>query len=255
MTTPNIISPAHHALVALEEIEFSDKGRPYNPTEVLALKESIKAIGLQTPLTVIQRDGRYVLVAGRHRHEALRLLKAERVPVRIVDMTDMEARLWQISENLHRNELTVIQKAEHVAEWIKLKEEKLSAQLEPKGPIGHRPQSGVNAAARELGIDRNAAQRAVKVANISPAAKVALQEAKLDETRPSRSRSPHVPTTTSSRPLLRSWPSGGRRRGTPSRRSPTRRRRIMRCPTTRCFRFVACFQAAGRGRKSLWQSA
>ncbi len=54
----------------------------------MALKASIQAIGLQTPLTVVERDGRYVLVAGRHRLEALRLLKAERVPVRIVAFDD-----------------------------------------------------------------------------------------------------------------------------------------------------------------------
>jgi ParB-like chromosome segregation protein Spo0J len=161
----DIVCPARHAWAILEEIEFSDKGRPYQPHEVLALKESIAAIGLQTPLTVVERRGRLVLVAGRHRLEALPLFEAEMVPVRIVDFDDAEARLWQISENLHRNELKVMQRSEHVAEWIRLTDERRqSAQLEPKGPIGHRPPSGINAASRELGIDRNEVQRSARIA-------------------------------------------------------------------------------------------
>ena len=94
----DIVCPAKHAWAQLDEIEIQQRARPYNATEVVALKASIQAIGLQTPLTVVERDGRYVLVAGRHRLEALRLLKAERVPVRIVAFDDIEARLWTISE-------------------------------------------------------------------------------------------------------------------------------------------------------------
>ena len=178
----DIVCPAKHAWATLNEIEIQQSARPYNATEVVALKASIQAIGLQTPLTVVERDGRYVLVAGRHRLEALRLLKAERVPVRIVAFDDVEARLWTISENLHRNELTVTQRAEQIAEWIRLTEGKrkeVSAQLGPK-PQGGRPESGVNAASRELGITRQEGQRAVKIDAIVPAAKDAMRLARLD---------------------------------------------------------------------------
>ena len=178
----DIVCPAKHAWATLNEIEIQQSARPYNATEVVALKASIQAIGLQTPLTVVERDGRYVLVAGRHRLEALRLLKAERVPVRIVAFDDVEARLWTISENLHRNELTVTQRAEQIAEWIRLTEGKrkeVSAQLGPK-PRGGRPESGVNAASRELGITRHEGQRAVKIDAIVPAAKDAMRLARLD---------------------------------------------------------------------------
>ena len=66
------------------------------------LAQSIRAIGLQTPLTCIVRDGQHILVAGRNRLEALRLVGAEQAPVRIVDFDDVEAKLWRLSENLHR---------------------------------------------------------------------------------------------------------------------------------------------------------
>ena len=120
----DFVCPAKHAWAQLDVIEIQQRARPYNATEVVASKLQIQAIGLQTPLTVVERDGRYVLVAGRHRLEALRLLKAERVPVRIVTFDDAEARLWTISENLHRAELTEMQRAQQIAEFASLSQQK-----------------------------------------------------------------------------------------------------------------------------------
>jgi hypothetical protein len=92
-----IVRPSRSAWLTFDEIDLPD-GRPYNAAEVVALANSIRQIGLLTPLTVIERSGRYLLVTGRHRLEALRLVKADRVPVRIVDFDDIDARLWTISD-------------------------------------------------------------------------------------------------------------------------------------------------------------
>ena len=100
------------------------QGAPTNATDVVALVSSIRTIGLQVPLTVIERDGRYLLIAGRHRLEALRVIGEERVPVRVADFDDIEARLWSISENLHRTELTALQRSEQIAEFARLMKER-----------------------------------------------------------------------------------------------------------------------------------
>jgi len=64
----------------------------------------------------------------------------------------------EITEKLHRAELTVLQRSEHVAEWVRLTEEKL-AQHAPVSSKGGRGQTGgINAAVRELGIDRTEAE-------------------------------------------------------------------------------------------------
>jgi hypothetical protein len=89
-------------------------------------------------------------------------------------------RLWEIAENLHRAELTKLERDENIAEWIRLTEQ--SSQLDTKG-LGHRPQGGVNAAARDLGVDKNEAHRAVKVASLSDEAKAAAVEHGLDDNR------------------------------------------------------------------------
>jgi ParB-like chromosome segregation protein Spo0J len=182
------VRPSRSAWLTFAEIEVSGNARPYSATEVVALANSIRQIGLLTPLTVVERNERYLLIAGRHRLEALRLVEADRIPVRIVDFNDIEARLWTISENLHRAELTATQRAEQIAEWIRITEEKRRlAQVEPavlsdgrKAPPQNRP-SGLNAAVLELKMERNEAQRAVKIASITPEAKEAAREAGLDD--------------------------------------------------------------------------
>jgi ParB-like chromosome segregation protein Spo0J len=181
------VRAAKDVFVPLDEIDIPESARPYNATEVVALKGSIATLGLQVPLSVIEREDRFVLIAGRHRLEALRLLNAEKAPCRVVDMSDVEARMWTLSENLHRAELTVSQRADQIAEWIRLTEARQVAQLAPAvlsdgrsaGPQ-HAP-SGVRAAARELGVDRDEARRAVKMASITPQAKDAARQAGLDD--------------------------------------------------------------------------
>jgi hypothetical protein len=71
----------------------------------------------------------------------------------------------------------VQERAEHIAEWVRLTGEKAGGATcagslpdgRKKGPQ-HQP-SGINAAVRDLGIDRTEAQRSIKIASIAPEAK------------------------------------------------------------------------------------
>jgi ParB family chromosome partitioning protein len=81
--------------------------------EVLAA--SIKAEGLISPPTVTAvEDGTYRIVAGRRRVEAVRLLKWEEVPVRIIDEADVD-RIESIglAENVNRQEMHPLDEAEY----------------------------------------------------------------------------------------------------------------------------------------------
>jgi ParB-like chromosome segregation protein Spo0J len=147
---------------------------------VQGLADSIGKIGLRHPITVRwDKDGDedvIVLVAGRHRLEACKRLGIQLIECTVFPGTETEARLWEIAENLHRAHLTVQERAEHIAEWVRLTAEKSSAQVAPVksrradgrgGPVGE----GINAAVRDLGIDRTEAQRAIKIANLEPEVK------------------------------------------------------------------------------------
>jgi len=133
-----IIRPSKATWLTFDQIDFPANARPTNAADVVALVSSIRTIGLQVPLTVIERAGRYLLIAGRHRLEALRVIGEERVPARVVDFDDIEARLWTISENLHRTALTALQRSEQIAEFARLTKERLEAQKQAS-PSDHRP--------------------------------------------------------------------------------------------------------------------
>ena len=71
--------------------------------------------------------------------------------------------------DLHRAELTVTQRAEQIAEWIRLTEVKAKpSQVATVSMGGRGKEGGVNAAARELGITKDKAHRAVKIDAIVP---------------------------------------------------------------------------------------
>jgi ParB-like chromosome segregation protein Spo0J len=136
---------------------------------------SIREIGLQTPITVRSdpEGDDYFLVAGMHRLQAVKSLGHERIDCVVVEWNETEARLWEISENLHRAELSALERSEQIAEWVKLVSAKLA-----ESPKGGRP-GAVDAARRELGVSEGSARRAVKIASISSDAKAAADKAGL----------------------------------------------------------------------------
>lgn len=90
---------------------------------------------------------------GMHRLEAIKKIGMGLIECDVFD-TQREARMWEISENLHRNDLDRIQRAVHEAEWIKL-DEQSSAEVGQVGPPrgGRQPNDqGIRRAARELPV-------------------------------------------------------------------------------------------------------
>jgi ParB-like nuclease domain len=191
------VRPTRHVFLPIDEIDLSHAIRPYNAAIVAELAQSIRAIGLQTPLTCIVRDGQHVLVSGRNRLEALRVIGCEQAPVRIVDFDDVEARMWTISENLFRAELTVGQRAEQVAEYAKLAAEKRDA--EKPGQVaqvsgGRGKEGGDSLAARDLGITREEVRRAKTIAALPEQTKQAARDAGLDDNQSALLKAARAPT-------------------------------------------------------------
>lgn len=176
-------APVRREALSPEEIVIPPRLRAgVNDATVLSLMEGIRSIGLQTPVTVrIVRDGdeeETVLVAGRHRLEACLRLGIKLMDCSIFEGTEDEARLWEIAENLHRAELTTLERAEHIAEWVKLTGERIGASCTNSPKPG--PRGAIRAAERELGIEHTEASRSVKIASISVEAREAARAAGLD---------------------------------------------------------------------------
>lgn len=162
--------------IDISDVAIPDGRREVDPAVVKRLADSIDSIGLKHPITVKRHGEKYKLVAGLHRLEAHKKLGLEHIPACIVHMTNAEARMWEIAENLHRAELTKLQRSEQIAEWVSLCE--VSRQVEAKPG---RPEGGTRAAARELGVTESEAQRSVTIASITPEAKEAAQDAGIDD--------------------------------------------------------------------------
>lgn len=171
--------------IDVELITIPANRRAINQDAVDRLKTSIEAIGLHTPLTVLSvNDGeRLDLVTGAHRLHAVKALGWPFVPCFVIEDDLVEAQMWEIAENLHRAELTALERDEQIAKWVELAEAKLSqvATVSDKGGRGR--EGGTRAASRELGISKDNAHRATKVASLSAEAKEYARESGMEKNR------------------------------------------------------------------------
>ena len=172
--------------ISLDQLRRREDTRERTDNDLAALSDSIRDVGLLNPLSVrAVGEGHYEVFAGSHRLQAVDLLGWEEVPCIVMDLDDMLAEMAMIAENVHRTELTQLQRDDQVARWIELagqrsRPDEVFSQDEP---LGGRPEGGINSAARELGINKNDAYRAVQVAALSPEAKAAAREMGMDDNR------------------------------------------------------------------------
>jgi len=102
---------SHDRAGSRADIVVGDRLRALDRESVERLKESISRIGLKTPISVRSGEQGWTLVSGRHRLEACIELGMDEVPVVAETGSELEARLWEIAENLHRAELTALERA------------------------------------------------------------------------------------------------------------------------------------------------
>ncbi len=172
--------------IPIDQICVGLRLRSLDQETVRVLAESMKALGLKTPITVRRTITGYELVTGLHRLEAARQLGWQEISAIIILGDERDAKLWEISENLHRADLTVLERDEHIAEWVRLTEDKLGQ----VGPLssGRGHEGGVRKAARELPIPgkteearRHNARRAVKIGDLTEDAKAAARVHGIDD--------------------------------------------------------------------------
>lgn len=100
--------------IPLADILVPERLRTVDEDHALAIQASIVEHGLLNPVTVRQTpNGQqgYCLVAGAHRFRAIELLDEEEIDAIVVKASADEAVLIEISENLFRNDLSVIDRA------------------------------------------------------------------------------------------------------------------------------------------------
>lgn len=82
--------------------------RPLGDTS--SLTESIRQVGLLNPISITKDNW---LIAGLHRLKACKALGFDRIPAVVFPISREEAQIREIDENLIRNDLSVLERAEH----------------------------------------------------------------------------------------------------------------------------------------------
>lgn len=127
---------AERMLLALDWIEIGRRERVFQTERMQELMINIKDIGLIHPITVTATAAsqRYRLVAGHHRLAAFRALQAEGhpgfdlIPATLIEAA--EALKVELSENLYRADLSVLEKAEHLCNYLRSSTDTVSGALE-----------------------------------------------------------------------------------------------------------------------------
>lgn len=99
-------TPETVTLVPINRIEILNS-RDRNMKVFEEIVDNIRAIGLKKPITVAERQGedgdpRYVLVCGEGRLNAFRILGETHIPALVVDVSDEDAFIMSLAENIAR---------------------------------------------------------------------------------------------------------------------------------------------------------
>lgn len=100
-------------LVDIEKI-ITNKGQPrkiFKEKELLELSESIKENGVIQPILVIEKEGKFEIVAGERRYRASRLAGLTKVPVVVKRATKKDVLVMSIIENVQRSDLNCVEEA------------------------------------------------------------------------------------------------------------------------------------------------
>ncbi|MBR8839058.1 MAG: ParB N-terminal domain-containing protein [Stigonema ocellatum SAG 48.90 = DSM 106950] len=171
--------------VPIDQIKIGLNRRPVKEEKVAELMESIKANGLLNPITV---DQNLNLVAGLHRLTACKLLHRHEIECNIVTYTDADqARLAEIDENLIRNELEPLDRAqlwlerEQILERLGLRAKPGDNQHTLKGSASISPPPKTTLElAKEVGFSERTFQQGKQIAkDITPEVKEIIKDTPL----------------------------------------------------------------------------
>lgn len=107
----------------IKDIAEGDRLRPVSEAEVSALVELIGEFGHTTPILIRRKKTGFALVDGAHRLEATRRAGLGRIAVRVYEMTDLDQRELEASQNLTAA-MSPLEDAVFLAAWRKAYQEK-----------------------------------------------------------------------------------------------------------------------------------
>lgn len=119
----SLVSPAFQSHLPVDE---------KSDIEFLELVENIKAYGINGPITVRKKDDKYEIVNGERRVRAARVAGRTEIPAQIEELSDEEALVRQINENLHNKGYSDAERTRlvsHIATTYKLDSQQIAKKL------------------------------------------------------------------------------------------------------------------------------
>ncbi len=102
----------------IKEIELSkiepnpfQPRKSFNEESISELAKSIQKHGLMQPVIVIEKDNKYILVAGERRFRAMQYLSKEKITAIISDIPIKDLREYALIENIQREDLNPLEVA------------------------------------------------------------------------------------------------------------------------------------------------
>jgi ParB-like chromosome segregation protein Spo0J len=170
-------------LVPVKDVVVPEK-RMRDLGDITPIVNSIKDVGLIEPIIIRRETGE--LISGLHRLKSISALGHPQILARLVDVSDVQAAMMEVDENLARVELTALERAEHMA-----RRKQLYETLHPKVKHGGAPgKAGGGTAkskdarvasfaadtAQKTGLSQRTVQEDVQIAaKLSPEAKRAVK--------------------------------------------------------------------------------
>jgi hypothetical protein len=169
-------------------------GRSVDRKNVAILAQSFRETGQTAAILVFREEqGVFRIISGHDRVEAARDLGWLQIDAVILATDERSQRLVEIAENLHRRELTVLERAKLVDAWIKLVRNEAAQVERPLG--GRQPNDrGLSKVATSLGVSRAEATRSALIASMPQGAMKKAIELDLQDNQAALLRVAKLPT-------------------------------------------------------------
>lgn len=108
------MSESQLTLIPLDLLVFSGRNPRTEMRGLDGLAENIKQYGVLQPILVRERDGKFEVVVGERRVRASKMAGLKEVPATIRALTDSQTDELRLIENIHREDLTDLEKGDAI---------------------------------------------------------------------------------------------------------------------------------------------
>lgn len=108
------------SMIAVTELDRNpdQPRREFDESSLQTLADSIREAGVLQPLLVVEKNGRYQIVAGERRFRAARIAGLDTVPCIVRDFSEEEKLEAALIENIQREDLNPIEEAAAVKQFM-----------------------------------------------------------------------------------------------------------------------------------------